>query len=84
MTALDIVKAAIPGADQDLAQHVLWARTPFPIGAVSAHDLYRAASRYRRAIEQGLRLCDWCDRVCGDELLCERCASALHAAAHRS
>lgn len=81
-SALDIVRAAIPQADIELAREILWERTPFPCGAVSARDLYRAASRLRRTKAQGVYLCDWCDRLVGDTPgLCLRCSKALRRAA---
>ena len=49
MTFEDVIKAAIPGADEFVCDHVLWGRTPFPMGKVTARSLYRAASRLRRA-----------------------------------
>lgn len=78
MTALDIVRAAIPNADRGLAEFILWGRTPFPAGAVTVRDLYEAASRYRRAGDHGIALCDWCDHKAEvDGCLCNRCAAAL-------
>ena len=77
-TVQDVVSAAIPGADASLAQFVLWSRTPFPVGQVSARDIFKAAYRWKRAIVRGRRLCDWCDRITGaEELLCAHCAAAL-------
>lgn len=66
MTALDIVRAAIPGADERLAEAILWERTIFPCGSVTARDLYLAAARFRRAALKGVELCVWCDRVAAD------------------
>ena len=76
MTALDIVRAAIPNADECLASAILWERTAFPAGVVNAQQLYRAASRYRRANEHGVMLCDWCDNAVRSGL-CDRCKNAL-------
>ena len=75
-SALDIVRAAIPNADEHLAAAILWERTAFPAGAVNAQELYRAASRYRRAHAQGVMLCDWCDNAVRSGL-CDRCKNAL-------
>ena len=77
-SALAIVRAAIPGADVTLTQFILWERTPFPCGRVTARDLYRAASRLQRAKAAGRYLCDFCDRVVErNRDLCQRCAKAL-------
>lgn len=85
MNALEVVKAAIPNADKVLAEAILWGRTPFPVGAVSVRDLYEAASRYRRASDHGIALCDWCDRLAViDGCLCEGCAAALDRGNHES
>ena len=77
----EVVAAAIPGADAELADFVLWARTCYPCGPVSAKELYRAAHRWQRALYRGRRLCDWCDRIVeSDELLCARCARSFEIA----
>jgi hypothetical protein len=79
MTGTEIVRAAIPDASDELAEHILWARTPFPVGRVSVRDLYLAASRYRRACANGRDLCDFCDRLvpAGERFLCDSCSAAL-------
>jgi hypothetical protein len=78
MNALDIVRAAIPNADKGLAEAILWGRTPFPVGSVDAKSLYRAASRFRRATDHGLTLCEWCDKTAKPgEYVCTSCAMAL-------
>lgn len=84
MDAVRIVKAAIPGADDALIDHIIWARTPYPFGEVTPRGLYKAASRFIRAHEHKLRLCEFCDRLvvtggwtcksCRDGL--ERCRAA--------
>src|SRR3954469_743842 len=82
MTALDIVRAAIPGADVRLAEAILWERTSFPCGSVTARDLYRAAARFHRAAAKGIWLCDWCDRaVSAARGLCPSCTRLLRVAA---
>jgi len=81
MIALDIVRAAIPNADKGLADAILWGRTPFPVGKVTARELYEAAERFRRAEDHGVTLCDWCDRKTEDgRKLCRRCHTALRRA----
>ncbi len=76
-----IVRAAIPDATEELVEHVLWERTPFPVGKITAKSLYHAAARFRRAIEHKHRLCIFCDRFArADAWECEYCAKALAAA----
>lgn len=76
-SAFDVIRAAIPGADDDLCEHVLWSRTPFPIEAPDARSLYRAADRVQRAARSGRRLCDFCDRDAAGRWCCDGCAAAL-------
>ena len=76
MNASQIIRAAIPGADVDTVDHVLWARTPFPVAKIDAKMLYRAASGLQRASAKGHRLCDFCERV-ADCSLCARCTRQL-------
>ena len=81
-SVLDIVRAAIPNADAGLATAILWERTAFPVGAVTPRELYLAASRFRRAEDHGLVLCDFCDRTTpGAPGLCVRCSAVLSRAA---
>ena len=78
MNAEKIIKAAIPGADDSLCEHIIWGRTPFPCGAITAQSLYKAASRYARATKNKIRLCDFCDRVAEpDGWCCGSCRDAL-------
>ncbi len=73
-----VVRAAIPGASDGLCEHVLWGRTAFPAKGVSARDIYRAASRLRRATDKGERLCDTCDRKASPgKWSCAHCRAAL-------
>ena len=75
-TCLSVVQAAIPGADESLCDHILWERTPFPCGPVSARKLYRAASRFRRANANKIRLCDHCEnKAQSGKYMCSRCES---------
>lgn len=77
-TVLEIVRAAIPGADESDAEHILWGRTPFPMTRVPAREIYKAASGARRAYQNGLILCDHCERVANfDRYLCASCADGL-------
>lgn len=80
MTPAQIVRNAIPGADDATCEHVLWGRTCFPMGRVTARDIYRAASRLVRANRSGIVLCDFCDRPSVDKWTCAECAKALEPA----
>jgi len=77
MTPAQIVRARIPDADDSLVEHIVWGMTPFPFEA-SARIIYRAASRFVRAGENGIRLCDCCpNRAADNRWACDRCAAAL-------
>jgi hypothetical protein len=78
MTPYEIIRKAIPGASDGLCEHVLWGRTPFPCGAITARSLYSAARRVKRAADHGHELCDLCDNVVtGDGFACDSCLSIL-------
>jgi hypothetical protein len=78
MDSHEIVRAAIPTASDELCSHILWGRTPFPFTSLTARDLYRAASAYRRAADQGLTMCDMCHRLATPGTwLCASCREAL-------
>ncbi len=62
MTFEDIIKQAIPDADEALCEYILWGRTCFPAGTITAKSLYKAAARWRRANINFIQLCDFCDR----------------------
>jgi uncharacterized paraquat-inducible protein A len=78
--AATIVRAAIPDASDELVDHVLWARTPFPVGRVTAQDLYKAASQFGRAMAHQIDLCEFCHNALKpgeDKWTCPRCTAAL-------
>ncbi len=80
-TAAEIVRAAIPDATEATCEHVLWGMTPFPCGSVFPKQIFRAASRLRRAEANGVRLCDHCDQMAMlGEWLCTGCDAGLRAA----
>jgi hypothetical protein len=83
MTPEDCIRAAIPDADEALCDHIIWGRTPFPFKKLSGRDFYRAASRFRRAEANGIRLCDFCDNIAIDGWNCQSCINAL-AQSHQS
>lgn len=77
-----VIRAAIPDADESDIDHILWGRTPFPCRSVTARELYRAASGWRRAVAGGKRLCDHCHRLADDNdgWECLRCETGRRAA----
>jgi len=78
MNVMQVVRAAIPGASEQLCEHILWGRTAFPVGRVWPRDLYRAADRLRRATEKGIELCEFCDAITEPgKMACNRCDAAL-------
>ena len=80
-TAAEIVRAAIPDATDATCEHVLWGMTPFPVGCVLPKQIFRAASRLRRAEANGVRLCEHCDqRAMPDEWYCRDCGAGFLAA----
>lgn len=74
MTPADIIRAAIPDADIHLVDHVLWGRTPFPMGKITPQSLYKAASSFNRASAKGKVLCDFCEKLARkNDFLCSNC-----------
>lgn len=85
MTPAEIIRKAMPGAADATCDHVLWGRTPFPMGKVTARSIYQAAMRLKRAAANGLRLCDCCDNVAmKDDWCCEACARVIRSANENS
>ena len=73
-TFLSVVQAAIPSADAELCDFILWERTPFPCGPVSARSLFKTASRFHRAEKNKIRLCDMCDNQANSDTdFCDKC-----------
>lgn len=78
MTVIDCVRAGWPGATEDIAEYIIWSRTPYPCGAITAKTIYKAASTARRANDHGIRLCDFCDNPATENgMVCKRCDEAL-------
>lgn len=78
MTPAQVIRKAIPDADDALCDHILWGRTPFPMGGITARGLYEAARRFQRAAVNGRRLCDWCNNLAlTGEFMCVLCATAI-------
>lgn len=73
-----IIRAAIPDATDEACEWVLWERTPYPMGAITARSIYKAASRIQRAATGKKRLCELCDRLAEPEkFICQRCKDAI-------
>lgn len=78
MTAAEVIRKAIPDASTDMCEYILWERTPYPMGQVTARSLYKVASRAKRAWDHRLTLCQLCDRkVEGKRIVCRRCERIL-------
>jgi len=78
MTIKEIIQNAIPNANEELCEYIVWSRTPYPCGALGARELYQAARRLKRATDNGHRLCDLCDRIAIlNKSVCKKCDDAL-------
>ena len=81
-SAGEIVRAAVPDATDDFISYVLWERTPYPVGAVTAQQLYKAASGAARAYRNGILLCYFCHNKleAPDKLVCSTCKKVVERA----
>lgn len=77
MRIVDIIRNAIPNADDMLCEHILFSMTPYPIGRVTAQELYKASCRYIRAHNNNIELCLWCKNKATINGMCIRCNTAL-------
>lgn len=78
MRIQEIIRGAIPDAEDILCEHILWERTAYPFKKLSAQDIYKAASRFKRAHDNAIELCDFCDNIAiPDAYLCQRCRAAI-------
>lgn len=76
----EVVRAAVPNASDGFIEHILWGRTPYPMGRITAKSLYKAARRVDRASKNGIRLCDLCDnQVTGSGWECDKCHAVMAA-----
>lgn len=79
LTFGEVIRRAVPEATEEFCEHILWGRTPFPVGRVTPTYIFRSAYRFNRACEKGITLCDFCDRVAiPGKSCCEICYSALN------
>ena len=77
MTIEQVIKNAIPDATKSEMVYILWFRTPFPCGSITARSLYKAAPAYLRAYNNDVKLCEWCHNKVDTKTLCSRCQKAL-------
>ena len=78
MRLIDIIRKAIPDASEELCDFIIWGRTAFPAGPLTAKLLYQAAARYQRAEANHRVICEFGDNLATKESLCQSCATALH------
>lgn len=78
MNAAQIIRAAIPEADAGIIDYIMWARTPWPAGSLTAKSLYRAASSAKRAAANNIELCDFCDNRSTGKWCCDKCRRILN------
>lgn len=77
MTFTELVSKALPGADAEHVEYVLWNRTPFPF-ETSPRLIFKWASGYRRACANKIELCELCSRPSlPDKWTCQACDNAL-------
>lgn len=76
MTFIELAKKAWPGATDELADAILWNRTPFPFDK-SPRVLFKAIAGARRAAANGRQLCEFCNWQVADGWCCNRCKSSL-------
>lgn len=77
----DVIRAALPSATDTDCEYVLWNRTAYPFKKLTARDIYKAASRTRRAGANGIQLCDHCDNRADDGWECKPCRDGRMACA---
>jgi len=78
MRAFEIIKAAIPNADDELCEYIMWTRTSYPFDTITPKVLFSAARRFKRASDNKIKLCELCDRIADfDNCVCAKCHTAL-------
>lgn len=79
MKIIEIMRAAWSDITEDEAEYVLWERTPYPFSN-SSREIYASTRRLKRAAENNIRLCDFCDNrtESGNKVyVCRSCARTL-------
>ena len=83
MKILEVMQKAKPNITEEEADFILWSRTPFPCGAITAKSLYQATRRFYRTIANHRHVCEFCDNLAQDnDTLCKRCAGAIRHENH--
>ena len=73
-----VIQAAIPNASDATIEHILWGRTCYPVGPITPKSVYKAASQWKRACDNDIMLCDWCDQKAeGGKWMCSKCSEVL-------
>jgi hypothetical protein len=66
-----------PLSDRE-AEFLLFERTAYPVGDTTAKELYKAVNGFHRAVQNGLHLCEHCDRMVPEKFdTCFKCYKAL-------
>ena len=81
MQIQQVIRAAIPDATTEDCEWILWERTPYPCGGITARSIYKAASQFIRAVRNHLQLCVEChNKVSEGRCLCDKCQKGLEIA----
>lgn len=81
MQIQQVIRAAIPDATTEDCEWILWERTPYPCGGITARSIYKAASQFIRAVRNHLQLCEHChNKVPEGKFTCDKCQRALDKA----
>lgn len=79
VTTHDAIRAGWPGATDEDCDHILWSRTPYPMGKITARSLYKAAHGFFRSNKNKRGLCDTCDGLALPGLhQCPKCWGRMH------
>lgn len=81
MNAKEIIGNAMgKSPSNEVVDHIVWGRTPFPFKEITAKHLYKAAHRFKRANDNNIILCDFCDNKAVIDYTCKKCRKALDRA----
>lgn len=78
MKIIEVMRKAQANITEDEAEFILWERTPYPVGGITAKSLYQATRRFYRVIKNHRKCCELCDNLAKEnDSLCERCARVI-------
>lgn len=78
MQIQQVIRAVKPSATIEECEWILWERTPYPCGSITARSLYKAASQFIRACKNQFQLCDYChNKVPEGKYVCDKCRTSL-------